>query len=572
MKKKITKKTNTSKKLAPKAERKLPKLKLPKVKLPRIKFKAVNWSKFRSQVGHMAVWARGSKSLLTVILIALIVVVNVLGQNLFLRLDLTQNQQYALSKASKDLLGKLPGDVTLEIYFSDNLPSEMLPVRRDVIDLAAEYERFARGKVTVDVVSPGAEDFATRANARGITEIQFSQLDSDKFEIAQGYLGLAVVKDGEARALPVITDTAGLEYDLSSKIYELTNDSKLKLAMLAGHGEKSLFGELTLVNELLSTQFEVTELDLTSVSEIGTDISVLVIASPTTEFSEADRYKLDQYLLSGGKIVVLADIYSNDFQTGVLTLSATNINTFLNSYGLNVSSNVLLDESYTPLQSGLRQYAYPFWVLIQPDNIATDLPPLGDLQSATLFWTSSVEVTDSCQDDETCRGRMTTLLKTTDQAWTNTGETVSIQPTEFIATGADQYDVAILADGDFTSAFQGQELPSELAGATFTAERKDTGSGKLVVFGDSDFVTDSFIQGNEQNAVLFSNLAEWLASADALSAIRSKEISTRPLEVLSESEKNVVRMANILVIPVLLVAAGFGYNALRRKQTNLLAA
>jgi ABC-type uncharacterized transport system involved in gliding motility auxiliary subunit len=96
---------------------------------------------------------------------------------------------------------------------------------------------------------------------------------------------------------------------------------------------------------------------------------------------------------------------------------------------------------------------------------------------------------------------------------------------------------------------------------------------KIVIFGDAEFVTDEIFQatGVEDNIILLVNMIEWLSNSDDLLAIRSKNISLRPLEVASEGDKAISKSISIFLVPVITILLGVGYNIVRKKKGSGLS-
>ena len=59
-----------------------------------------------------------------VLFVAILVVINLLSEQFFFRLDLTEEQQYTLSDATKDILRDLDEPITVKAYFSKDLPAD----------------------------------------------------------------------------------------------------------------------------------------------------------------------------------------------------------------------------------------------------------------------------------------------------------------------------------------------------------------------------------------------------------------------------------------------------------------
>ena len=94
----------------------------------------------------------------TILVIAILLMVNLLGDQFFFRLDLTEDKQYTLSKATKDILKNLEDPVTVKAYFSENLPSNVSQAKNDVLDYLTEYSRISNHNLVYKFIDPSSDD------------------------------------------------------------------------------------------------------------------------------------------------------------------------------------------------------------------------------------------------------------------------------------------------------------------------------------------------------------------------------------------------------------------------------
>ncbi len=517
-------------------------------------------------------WGNILKSILSITNIPIIIVIglvilNIFSQYFFLRLDLTDEGNYSLSSATKNIISKLPDDVILEVYFSDNIPPNLSEIRQQVYDLYEEYAKSSDGKITFDLKSPQSSDFESEAQSRGLTQIQFSEFSQDSYEVARGYLGAAIVKGSEVEAIPVLSSVSNLEYETTSKIVKLTSDQTVKIGFLTGHEEYTLISDLVEINEYLQSQYVTETVDLSEGKPIDPEeIKVLVIPGPRKALSERDQFELEQYLFAGGRIIVLEDLLKMSSDLPVLAKTESNTNDFLKNYGLEVETKVLLDKSFTPITAGISQIEYPYWVLLTEEGINSSLPPFSELQTSTFIWSNPVKKIE--KDGIT----HTELFTTTEFAWTESGESIDINFKDFIPTEQKKYSLAYLAEGKTESVFKDKDIPllsdtTKVDQRTSETVRINEGKDiKLAVIGDADFVTSNFINANEQNPVLILNLIEWMANNNELASIRSKNITTRPLQTVSDNERTIYKVANSALSPLSVVIIGILYSRRRKNR------
>ena len=99
------------------------------------------------------------KKIITTIalLFGILLLVNIVADRFFVRLDFTEGHQYTLSKATKDILNKLDGPVTVTAYFSENLPPDIAQVKSDFKDMLIEYSNASDGKIVYEFTNPNLD-------------------------------------------------------------------------------------------------------------------------------------------------------------------------------------------------------------------------------------------------------------------------------------------------------------------------------------------------------------------------------------------------------------------------------
>ncbi len=516
----------------------------------------------------------GSNTLSQIFVLFLILIgINIISQKYFFRFDLTETKLYTLSPGSKNIISSLDDKVKIELYYHDDVPPNLIDTRQSIIDLYNEYVRFSKGKIDFEVKNPKAENFSNDAKSSGLTEVPYETYSPDegKYYATYGYLGAAIKYKDKKEVINKIDDSniKNLEYETSALLYKLTHEEKVKIGFLTGHSEYDINYEYKNVKELLEKQFSLEEVSISNGQPIDSEqIKVLVIASPKSDFSQRDIFELEQYLLKGGRILLLVDQYDLPTQSTFVSKRDTNINEFLEKFGINVSESLLLDKSFTPLQGF---YVYPFWVLTQKENLENSNPALSNLDSVTFFWASPIKIINSDNSK-----KITPLVKTTTESWEVFGDTIDVDYFQNFKANLNlkQSIISVLIEGKHVNSFKDQEIPKIESGEEdkrpadleIVNENDDI---KFVVIGDGEFVYGQG-SGLEQNKILFMNLIEWLSNSDELIAIRSKNIETRSLLRINESEKNLVKVANITFVPFVLIIFGIIYNSIRRKRKSLV--
>src|SRR3954469_23037722 len=175
----------------------------------------------------------GSKTLAIVLLFVGLVLVNYLASSIPTRGDATADSIYSLSPGTKAVLGKIEEPVTLNLYFSKDatgLPIAYKNYAARVQEMLRQYVRSSHGKLTLNVINPGADTpEEEKATAAGLTP-QVSQQGGDQF-----FFGLVVTQADQQKTIPAFTPQREqfLEYDLSKLIFSVQQFDKPKLGLLS---------------------------------------------------------------------------------------------------------------------------------------------------------------------------------------------------------------------------------------------------------------------------------------------------------------------------------------------------
>lgn len=320
--------------------------------------------------------------------------------------------------------------------------------------------------------------------------------------------GSTVVEAGDKRA----DFSQPSESLLMSALLKVLQEPK-KIYTLTGHGECSIsntdrhLGCSQMRSALSLESFRVEDLSLIAGAEIPDDADVLIIPGPMSDFLAVEIVTLGNWLDRGGKLFVLIDPFR-----------APKLLALLGSYGVEVGANIVID-------SENRMAGGEMWSTVLSDrnraNLVTSTlkaPPLFSLSAGVVARENSV------------KGRQAvTLLKSGPRSWAS-------------------YDASIV-DGSEVRFVAGRDVNGPIPVAVEVSEPAAVGGAeglrtRLLVFGDSDFATNRFLDylGNKD---LLVNSVNWLSREDAL-------ISTRPQQktpgknqfFISQSDaENVFRVA-----------------------------
>ena len=175
------------------------------------------------------------------VLYALVIVLaNIAGITLFKRFDLTANKVYSLSGASKRVVSRLSEPLTINVFFTEDLPAPHNNTARYLRDLLEEYAAFSNANfnfsffdVSVEEgdLSAEAKENQKLANNYGIHPLQIQVIDKDEVKFQRAYMGLVMIHGDLIERIPAITTTDGLEYRLTTAVQKMTNKISALMAL-----------------------------------------------------------------------------------------------------------------------------------------------------------------------------------------------------------------------------------------------------------------------------------------------------------------------------------------------------
>ncbi len=185
-------------------------------------------------------WLAGPKSDI-VLLCVLLVLINLVSTQAFFRLDLTRSQSYSLSGASRELVQTLEQPLTVQVFFSDQLPAPYNSVERYLRDLLQEYAGVANRNFTYEFFDMDKPENRETAESYGIGMVQIREVKDTEVGYKNAWMGLVLTYSDRIEVLDNLTATDGLEYRLTTamgKMVSLTNslaglDSKIQMTLYA---------------------------------------------------------------------------------------------------------------------------------------------------------------------------------------------------------------------------------------------------------------------------------------------------------------------------------------------------
>jgi len=351
--------------------------------------------------------------------IAAIVVLNMLASRYFYRIDLTSEGRYTIKPATRDMLENLDDVVYVEVYLDGPLNSGFKRLQQSVRETLEEFRVYSGNNIQYTFNDPSA---AMGESARTQFMQSLAQLGIQPTNIIEEkdgernerlvFPGAIVSYGGAERGVMLLKGNQastpeeklnqsieGVEYALASAIFELTNIEQQQVGMVRGHGELDSL-ESAGFEEAIRDHYALRDIRLAS--DDLSMLSALVIAKPQSRFTELEKYQLDQYLMKGGKVLMLIDKLqanmdsaSNEFNYALPF--DLNIDDQLFRYGIRINNTLIQDASSAryPIVTGqmgdqpqIQLIQWPFFPLI---NRFADHPVTNNLNAVKGRFMSTVD-------------------------------------------------------------------------------------------------------------------------------------------------------------------------------------
>lgn len=478
-----------------------------------------------------------SKKTQYIFVVVVFIVTNILVQRVSFKFDFSEHKAYTLAPATKKILKNLDNTTTINLYASSDLPLALMPIKTDVVDLVGEFKKAANGKVVFKQHDPKKDPEALKnAKENGIPELQFSQIEHDRYAVSQSYFGIMLQNGDKKEIIPQATNIESLEYDLIAAIYKI-NRQKNNTVGIAGMDSQFLTGEDTYASAktVLSQQFALTMIDTATNSAAFNSKetkALVVVADGVVPFSEGFIKNLDSYIQQGGKAIIMADgvaisdaLEASPAQHG--------LQSFFAKYNMQLTSNFVLSaasEVANFTSGGVGFFAnYPFWIRTTEFSSRSEF---ANVPTLTLPWAFEVTVPD--------KKNISTLVYSDNKSWLRK-DTVSLLP-----------DEVTMPDS------------KELRKVSLIVEAKAGKDGRLTLIPSSRFVKEQFLAPGRGNLSFLVNLVNSYASDGALSGIRARHIAVYPLASIADSVKDPIKYTSIFLLPVFFVLFG-AYRLVKRR-------
>jgi len=534
-----------------------------------------------------------------VIVITALIILNVAGQYAFHRFDFTADKRFTLSEKTKTLLQKNDKPVIITVFLAGELPPAFKRLQAAVSDILSDYQAYAKTEVKVVFVDPLAglnqADQDTVINnlyERGIEATNLS-VKTESGLTQKLVFPMAMMKsDGKEFPVKLFQnlDTRGnyedninrsienLEYLFTSSLKKVLSGDNPRIGFSESNGELS---DLQLADAIhtLSSSYLVGRIDLNSIDQAGLDkLKMLIIAKPKKPFTEAEKYKINYFVMNGGRVLwsidqVNAELDSLRGKSSQMAVNSNlNLDDMLFMYGARVNYNIIADPANSaeiPVSTGvvggqnqMQLVPWIYYPVLLPDTAENVVKKLDGVKSEFPSTVDTIAV-KGVKKSYILATSPYNKVYTVPKLFSLQMVSEQLDPRSFQSK---PQHVGLILEGNFPSVFAGRPLPATIT-QPYTAVSKGK-SAKMIVIGDGDIFKnqvseqngtpfplgfDRYSQRTFGNKALLLNIVDYFTDNDNLIALRNKEVKIRLLDKAKiKLEKTKWQFINV-VAPLLLL-------------------
>jgi gliding-associated putative ABC transporter substrate-binding component GldG len=552
---------------------------------------------------------KNAKSLL--ITVAVVFLLNIIGNFFFHRFDLTQDHRYTLSPTTLKILKDVKNPLSIKVYLQGELPAEFKRLQLESKQLLEEFQAY-NSNIIIEFVDPlenkdESMDNIKELYRKGLTPINITVDDKGKQSQSMVFPWAIAVYNNKEVNIPLLKNIMGasttqkvigsvqhLEYSISDGINKISKDKQKKVAIIKGNGELQERHIAKFLMQVRESYFiGPFTLDSVAKNPEGTlkslqNYDLAVIAKPTEAFTDEEKLVLDQFIVHGGKTLWLIDQVNaemdslyNPSGTTLAFPKDLNLNDMFFKYGVRINPDLVKDEQGSPIklasgeQGSGTQYQDFNWKFAPQVYPISKNPIVKNLGGIKFDFANAMDTLKN--------GIKKTVLLQSSPYSKKIGTPVEISlnmvseqasPADYLNKG--NIPMAVLLEGTFHSMFENRILPFEEK--SFQAKGTES---KMIVISDGDIIKNQLDKtgqpielGYDQrsgnlydNKDFMMNCVNYLLDDTGLINIRSKDLDLPLLDKEKVYENYTFTQFITIGLPILiLLLFGLGFTFLRKRK------
>jgi gliding-associated putative ABC transporter substrate-binding component GldG len=535
------------------------------------------------------------------IIIVIVVAVNFLASVFHKRIDLTDEKRFTISSPVKKILKNLDDVVEVNIFLKGELPAGFKKLSASAQDLLQEFKEYSNGKVHYKLISPdekmpGTErTYGDTLASLGLIPINLKvQLKAgeqsqyiypaaivyykNKLQPVNLYPGTkAVITPPELNSAEAL-----LEFNFADAIHKIIENKKPMIAYSVGNGEPTGANTYDLVENVLRKNYSLFTMDLEKEPVIPDTFKLLMIVKPTLGFSDAEKLKIDQFVMHGGKLLCFVDrleaeMDSLQIKNQVVAYERNlHLEDLFFRYGVRINPDLLMDLQcdFLPFNvNGKDQFEFLHWNYFPLFESKQNSVINKNLGLVAGRFVNSMDTVSAPGIKKTILLSSSVNSRTIETPALISGQENRNSPVD-AAYNKKNIAAAVLLEGKFTSLFKnriGQASMDSLArfGSPFVTE--NINSNKMIIVSDGDIVLNGMFKGEPlpmgvnsytvgsqyeyqfANKQFVENCLDYLINDAGLSEAKAKDYTLRLLDPKKTADQRDFWQILNLALPVLLI-------------------
>lgn len=555
------------------------------------------------------------------------------------RFDLTEDKIYTISESSAKILRQVEVPVQVNVYISpqESMPTAMKDMEQNIKDKLEEIKISAGGKLDYKTIyldvsnlfsdqdevfmpekkknETEEETVERRLLDKGVKPFNVRAISQDEVTNKLVYSAIGVAyKDKPEEIIPQIVpeNLQELEYRIVSTVYKLTRTKAPVVALVAPKEAINIDPQMRQMLQQMGQQipqsedpyiyleeilrqekYDVRRVELTKESPLPEEYDTLVVVNPRS-LNDRQRWEINRALRSGKSVVLAVQTYEWDYRatprgnTVSKREEKPEINSLLESYGLKVSEDILMDENSVTLnvQGGGdlmsqlvgQPFRLPMHILVTHESMDQETSITNRLSAVFYLWGTHLELNE--QKLKELGLTYKPLMFTSEKAWTVPGSeklsAKSFEPPPL--TSRKKYPLMVMVEGQFPDAFAGKERPAwpkpqprpgepappDESEPEAPAPNIEPKPSKMILLGCSEMFRKNFLQAG--NLDLFLNCVDAVSLTEDLVNVRGRKPIDRTIEKPTDNQKMFWRAVNYTLSNAIVIAVGLAVYFIRRRS------
>jgi gliding-associated putative ABC transporter substrate-binding component GldG len=549
------------------------------------------------------------------IFIVFLVLINLTGQFVFKRFDLTSDHRYSLNEFSKKQLSELDDIIFLRVYLDGDLPAGFKQLQNSTKEILDEMRVYAGDNLQYEFIDPSEnpdpkirQSIYRELSKKGLKYSNLTSREGDKTSEQIVFPGAILAYREKEFPIQLLKNTMGsnpdvmlnnsiqqLEYEISSTIKKATQNVPKKIAFIKGHGESSKL-RLSSISNSIGEFYNYGDVTINGKIDALKDFSAAIVVGPDSSFSEKDKYVLDQFIMNGGKMmwfIESAQVNTDSLQKNAISLGLAvdnNLSDQLFKYGARVNSDFIMDMQSLPLSivTGYigdqpKQELFPWFYYPVVFNTVKH-PITNNLDAIATQYVGSIDTVGGKNIRKTPLLFSSKYSKVTN-APTRVSLNILRDPPDERRFNKGKKMIAVLLEGEFESVFKNR-ISNQISDNPEFKFKTKSEENKMIVVSDANIIASDITPDGTKyyelghyrinnrtygNKDFILNSLSYLLEDDNLIFSRVKEFKIRLLNrQLVEKEKRKWQIFNTAfpIIFIILIGGVLGYLRKRKYSSH----